>query len=64
MVNQPVWPLEKATESGVSTKPTLLGAVPWAMTLSGFSLPVVKIGTILSKYFSFLTSNGCRTFAG
>ena len=38
--------------------------MPCAITLSGFSLPVVKTGTILSKYLSFLTSNGCSTLAG
>ena len=50
-----VWP---------STKPTVLGAVPCAITLSGFNLPVVKIGTILSKYLIFLTFIACRTLAG
>src|SRR5262245_55034618 len=55
MVNHSVWPLANLFEPGPSTKLTVLGAVPWAMTESGFSLPVVKIGTILSKYLIFLT---------
>src|SRR5262250_2543241 len=55
MVNHWVGALAKVVESLPSTKPTVLGAVPWAITLSGFSLPVVKIGTILSKYLIFLT---------
>src|SRR4029079_7873889 len=55
MVNQSVWPLANLLEPAPSTKLTVLGAVPWAITESGFSLPVVKIGTILSKYLIFLT---------
>ena len=35
-------------ESGPSTKPTVFGAVPWAIFDSGVSLPVVKIGTMSS----------------
>ena len=38
--------------------------MPWAITLSGFSLPVVKIGTILSKYLIFLVSIACSVLAG
>ena len=63
-MNQPVWPLANLVDPGPSTKLTVFGAVPWAMTLSGFSLPVVKIGTILSKYLIFLTSIACSVFAG
>ena len=64
MVNHSVMPFENLVEPAPSTKPTVLGAVPWATTESGFSLPVVKIGTILSKYLIFLTFIGCSTFAG
>ena len=42
----------------------MCGAVPCAMTESGVSLPVMKSGTILSKYLIFLTSIGCMTPAG
>ena len=34
--------------SGPSTKPTVCGAVPWAMMLSSVSLPSLKMPTILS----------------
>src|SRR3954471_9233606 len=64
MGNHWVGALAKATESLPSTKLTVLGAVPWAITESGFSLPVVKIGTILSKYLIFLTFIACSVFAG
>src|SRR5436309_4412074 len=64
MVNHWDSALAKPIESLPSTKPTVLGAVPWAITLSGFSLPVVKIGTILSKYLIFLVSIACRVLAG
>src|SRR5947207_2987721 len=64
MVNHWVGALAKAVESLPSTKPTVLGAVPWAITLSGFSLPVVKIGTIWSKYLIFLVSIACSVLAG
>src|ERR1044072_9630473 len=60
MVNHCVWPLANLFEPWPSTKLTVLGAVPWAMTLSGFSLPDVKIGTILSNSLIFLTSIACR----
>ena len=33
---------------GLRRKPTVVGAVPWAMTLSGVSLPDLKMPTILS----------------
>ena len=64
MVNHWVGVLANLVEPAPSTKLTVLGAVPWAITLSGFSLPVVKIGTILSKYLIFLTSIACRLLAG
>ena len=60
MVNQSVWPLANLVEPWPSTKLTVLGAVPCAITLSGFSLPVVKIGTIWPKYLIFLTFIGWR----
>ncbi|MNT92344.1 hypothetical protein D3C72_2336090 [compost metagenome] len=47
-----------------STKPTVCGAVPWATALSGVSLPLTKIGTILSKFLILDTSIGCITPAG
>src|SRR3954451_11359775 len=52
------------TESLLSTNPTVCGAVPWAMTDSGVSLPVTNSGTILSKFLIFDTSIGCMTPAG
>ena len=64
MVNHSVGALANLVESAPSTKLTVCGAVPWAITMSGFSLPVVKIGTILSKYLIFLTSIACRLLAG
>ena len=51
-------------ESAASTKPTVCGAVPCAMTESGVSLPVMKSATILSKYLIFLMFIACSTFAG
>ena len=64
MVNHSVWPLANLVEPAPSTKLTVLGAVPWAITELGLSLPVVKIGTILSKYLIFLTFIACSVFAG
>ena len=47
-----------------STKPTVFGAVPCATVEVGVSLPVVKIGTILSNRRILLVSIGCNTPAG
>ena len=62
-MNHWVWPLANLVEPAPSTKLTVLGAVPWAMTLSALSLPVVKIGTILSNSLIFLTSIACSVLA-
>ena len=47
-----------------STKPTVFGAVPCAICEVGVSLPVVKIGTILSNSLIRFASIGCSTPVG
>src|SRR4030088_3016852 len=64
MVKHWVGALANLVDPAPSTKLTVLGGVPCAIGLSVFSLPVVKIGTILSKYLIFLTSIACKLLAG
>ena len=59
-----VGPLANFTESGPSTNSTVCGAVPCAMFEVGVSLPLMKIGTILSKILIFFVSIGCITPVG
>ena len=47
-----------------STNATVLGAVPCATSEVGVSLPVVKIGTILSNSLIRFVSIGCITPVG